>query len=110
MNTRPLGLAVLALFVTLAPAAFADDGAELNSIIAEYTQATKHVDPYWATYFNVEEDLDKFGDYMSPEWLARGKTIVATAVKKLAKVDPSTLSAKDRRTYELFKGDVTVSL
>lgn len=106
-------LSILALFAAVAMsngARSADDAARLGAVIDEYTQAVKRVDPYYAPYFNVEDDLDKFGDYLSADYLTRSKKVAADAVEKLRMVDPSALSAKDRRVYALFKGDVGMAL
>jgi len=82
----------------------------LNAVIEEYTAASKKHDPFYAPYFNVEEDLDKFGDYPAPEYYARLKRIIATALENLKEVQPQELTEKDRRTLRLFKDDLEISL
>jgi uncharacterized protein (DUF885 family) len=84
------------------------DSERLAAIITQYTEASKHLDPFSASYFNVEEDLSKFGDYPTPSFIERGKAIPRTALEKLASVHPENLSTKDLRTYRIFKEDITV--
>jgi uncharacterized protein (DUF885 family) len=83
---------------------------KLEDVIGTYTEASKHLDPFGAAYFNVEEDLGKFGDFPSPAYYARAKAIVRTAVDSVAKVDPKKLSVEERKSYRLFKDDVDLSL
>lgn len=92
------------------PAAPSTEGAQLTAIITEYTEAAKHLDPYWSHYYNVEADLGKFGDYLSPEYFERAKNAYKTALSKLRKLNRSRLSAGDERTYRLFEEDMRVSL
>jgi uncharacterized protein (DUF885 family) len=82
----------------------------LNSIITDYTQASKRVDPFQAAYFNVEEDLSKFGDYPTPEFIEREKAIPRAALDKLGSIHPDQLGPKDLRTYRIFKEDMEVSV
>jgi uncharacterized protein (DUF885 family) len=90
--------------------AVSPDSARLNALIAQYTEASKRVDAFRAPYFNVEEDLSKFGDYPTPAFYARSKAIYQKAVDGLKEVHFDSLSAKDQRTYRIFKEDVEVSL
>jgi uncharacterized protein (DUF885 family) len=82
----------------------------LNDAVKKYTEDSKHLDPFYASYFNVDEDLGKFGDYASPEYYARSKKIYADALAGIAKVDVATLNENDQRTYRLFKEDMEVNL
>ena len=71
----------------------ADDNAldstkRLNQAIASYTDAIKHLDPYEAPYFNIEADLEKFGDFGSDEYWARGKKILIEALHRLTLLFP----------------------
>ena len=92
------------------PVALSADAASLLRVINEYTTATKHLDPYSSTYFNIEEDLDKFGDYPAPEFYERAKAMDQAAIDGLKAVDFKNLSTKDQLTYRLFKEDVEVAL
>ncbi len=86
------------------------EAKKLDAVISDYTEAAKRLDPYHASYFNVEEDLGKFGEYPSLELKAREKALIQSAIDRLAKINPDRLSEEERRTYELFKEDVTVSI
>lgn len=66
-------LALMVGSVTL-PVVSSDDTATLNA---------KRIDPYWVTYFNVEEDLDKFGDYMSLEQVPRSTHLITDTLATL---------------------------
>ncbi len=98
---------------THAPAA--DDAGEvearkLDAVVAAYTEARKHVDAYWAHYFDVEEDLPKFGDYPSPAQRERSRRTHEDALAALAAIRPERLAPRDRRTHALFREDLEVSL
>jgi uncharacterized protein (DUF885 family) len=82
------------------------ESEKLTAIITEYTEQTKHLDAYAATYFNVEEDLDKFGDYLSAHQHNQGKKILQDALAKLKTIEVDKLPAKDQRTYRLFQDDM----
>lgn len=94
----------------LAGAAPADEARKLDAVVAAFTEARKHVDPYWAYYFGVEEDLDEFGDYPSPEERARARRAYEDALARLDDVRPERLAPRDRRTYVLFRDDLETSL
>jgi uncharacterized protein (DUF885 family) len=111
-----LGLLVLSTSCATRPAGTSQtatgspDSNRLNATIAEYTEASKHLDAFKASYFNVEEDLGKFGDYPSPAFFAREKSVYQKAINGLKAVRFDSLSAQDQRTYRIFKEDMEVSL
>lgn len=82
----------------------------LNSLVNGYTEKVKRLDAFNAPYFNVEEDLPKFGDYLSPELRATTKTIVSDTLKELRIIDRSHLDEKYQITYDLFSEDLENSL
>jgi uncharacterized protein (DUF885 family) len=116
MKLKSFALVPLLIFITSCsgkPVAQPERNPEsdrLNAIITQYTEASKHVDPFAASYFNVEEDLSKFGDYPTPEFIEREKAIPKTALAKLASIHPDQLAPKDLRSYRIFKEDITVSV
>ena len=85
-------------------------GVRLNAIVTEYSDALKRHDPFFAPDFNVEEDLDKFGDYPSTKYFAREKAMVKRANDRLREIDQSKLSAKDLRLFRLFSVDMQTSM
>lgn len=87
-----------------------NSGKRLNQAIASYTEAIKHLDPYEAPYFNIEEDLEKFGDFGSDEYWARGEKILIEALRQLETVNPETLPSNEKLAYRLFKEDMELSL
>ncbi|MCM0605003.1 MAG: DUF885 domain-containing protein [Xanthomonadaceae bacterium] len=82
----------------------------LTHIIDQYTENAKRVDAFMAPYYNVEENLSKFGDFPSPEFFKRKKELYVTALEKLNHLKKDTLSHDDRKTYDIFKEDMEVSL
>lgn len=99
----------------LAHAPAADDagsaeGRQLAAVVAAFTEARKHVDPYWAFYFGIEDDLAKFGDYPSPAARERSRRTYADGLAALAAVRPERLTPHDRLTYALFREDLEVAL
>jgi uncharacterized protein (DUF885 family) len=86
------------------------DSAQLQKVIEHYTDATKHLDPYDAAYYNVEADLSQFGDYPSKDYFERSKKIYQVAIQDLKKINPKNLTDSEQLTYRLFKEDMSVSL
>ena len=94
---------------TSAPKA-ADEGSKLTAIISRYTEAVKRLDPYWSPYFNLEEDFNKFGDYLSPEFFERDKALLRKTLGELKGVDVAKLSSENAIAYKLFKSTVEKDL
>lgn len=82
------------------------ESAKLNAIITKFSETAKRMDAFDAAYFQVEENLGKFGDYLSPEYKEREKAMVKTALDELATVNPALLPPRDQTAYALFKGDI----
>tara|TARA_B110001454_G_scaffold106457_1_gene100183 strand:+ start:15810 stop:17582 length:1773 start_codon:yes stop_codon:yes gene_type:complete len=83
---------------------------ELNKLVTSYTEQVKRLDAFAAPYFNVEGDLGKFGDYLSPELKVKQKALVVQTIKDLKKVDKSKLDESYQITYDLFKEDLETAL
>jgi uncharacterized protein (DUF885 family) len=86
------------------------EDVKLEAVIKTYSEAAKRVDAYSAPYFNVEEDLGKFGDYLSPEQRERGKKLVESALAGVLEVQPAKLSPAEGIAYALFRSDMEKSL
>jgi uncharacterized protein (DUF885 family) len=86
------------------------EGVKLNKIIDENTEFTKRLDPFSAPYFNIEADLEKFGDYPSDDLLQRAKKQTEKSLHDLKSINVKKLAAKDLIAYKLFKGDQEVFL
>ena len=82
----------------------------LHAVVSTYTEAAKRFDPFYASTYNVEKDLNKFGDFPTPEYFARMKNAYKQALSALKTVDFKSLPENDRQLYRLFKEDMTVSL
>lgn len=80
------------------------------AVLNQYTESIKRSDPFWAPYFNVEEDFDKFGNYPSPEYYKNLKQINQTASDQLKTINAEALSAQDQLAYRLFKDDIAIGL
>lgn len=92
------------LAATNSPQSEAD--IQLEKVITTYSEANKRLDAFSAPYFNVLEDLDKFGDFLSPEMKLRSQRIVDTALKELEPIQPDKLSPAQSLAYRLFKSDL----
>jgi uncharacterized protein (DUF885 family) len=86
------------------------EGAKLNAIVTKYSEAVKHLDAYGAPYFNVEEDLGKFGDYASPAFFAREKALIRSTSAEVATIDSSKLIGDELKTYRLFSEDIRLAV
>ena len=82
--------------------------SKLRDVITKYSETNKRLDAFSAPYFNLIEDLDKFGDYLSPEMKARHRAMVTTALEELQRIDSSKLSASWNLAYRLFKGSLEI--
>ena len=58
------------------------DSKLLNDTVNAYAEARKRLDPFWATIYNVEEDLSKFGDFATSAYLERAKQMRQVAFRK----------------------------
>lgn len=85
-------------------------GDRLNKIISEYTESIKYVDSYDATYYNLEKELEYFGDYSSPEYFDRIKKIVSDSISQLNQIHPEELNFLDRQAYFLLNEHLQVKL
>lgn len=83
---------------------------KLTAVIEKYSAAQKRIDAYDAPYFGVEENLDKFGDFLTLEQRERQHQLVKTAMSDLQTVDPSKLSSAQSTAYALFRGDIEKAL
>jgi uncharacterized protein (DUF885 family) len=83
-----------------------DADLKLEAAITRYAETNKRIDPFSAPYFNVLEDLDKFGDFLSPEMKLRRKANVETALKDIANVEASKLSRPQALAFTLFNSDM----
>ncbi|MDZ4083136.1 MAG: DUF885 domain-containing protein [Bdellovibrionales bacterium] len=106
-------LSILFVFTTLGCAstemkgpAKSEADVKLEAAINRYAEANKRLDAFSAPYFNVLEDLDKFGDFLSPEMKVRRKANVETALKDISSIEASQLSRPQALAYRLFKADM----
>lgn len=82
----------------------------LTGVIKFYSEAAKRIDAYSAPYFNVEEDLGKFGDYLSSEQRERSKKLIETSLQRLSTIEPQKLSPAQNIAYALFRSDLEKGL
>lgn len=107
------GLFLFSVFVQSEPLNKPIPGAadeQLKKIVNEYAEKAKRLDAFGAPYFNVEEDLPKFGDYLSPELRNKTKALMQTTLKELKKVNSANLGERYQVTYDLLKTDLENSL
>ncbi len=87
-----------------------ENSKNLETLVSDYTEKVKRLDAFSAAYFNIEENLSKFGDYLSPELKATSKALVTATLKSLKAIDSVSLDEAHRVTYDLFKEDLESSL
>lgn len=90
--------------------AMGSEAQKLQSIVQNYTDKAKRLDAYWATYFNVEEDLSKFGNYQDPEQREKSKLLIEQSLQSLTQVSRDQLGKFEKLTYDLFKSDLENNL
>lgn len=83
---------------------------KLDKLVNGYFDKVKRLDAFNAPFFNVEEDLPKFGDYLSPELKKTTKALMADTLRELKKIDSGSLDEKYSVTYDLFREDLENSL
>lgn len=85
------------------------DASKLEALISRYTEASKRLDLFYASYFDLENDLGEFGDYLDPAQKLRWRKIVESAWSELATIDAGRLTAKDQMALQLFRSDLDKS-
>lgn len=110
MDFRSLFLAAILAFTPLTQAQVQDESKKLKTVIDEYTQAQKNLDPFLADYFSIEDKLDQFGDYPSEAYYKRSQAIVKNGLDKIKTVNPDKLSEAEKVEYRLFKNDMETSI
>lgn len=78
----------------------------LEDLIKSYTNQSQRLDAFAAPYFNIQENLKNFGDYLSPEYKQRRKILILDTAEKLSKIKPDQLTPTLLLTYRLFKSDL----
>lgn len=79
---------------------------KLDEVITQYTEAAKRLDPYYAPFYGVEDDLADFGDFLSAEHRERAKTIRKAALNALKPIMHKKMTGNDLILYRLFKQDL----
>ncbi len=87
-----------------------EEDAKLEAVISAFSEAAKRIDAYSAPYFNVEEDLGKFGDYLSSEQRERERKLYETALAQVSTIQSQKLSPGMSIAYSLFQSDMERSL
>ena len=77
--------------------------AKLFAISEEYYDQYLELNPLTATAEGDHRFDARFGDYVSPTWMADSLAIEQNALERLAAVDPKNLAGEDLVTYEAFK-------
>ena len=85
-------------------------GQLLTHIVSDYTEKAKRIDAFYAAEVDLEENLNKFGDYGSPDFFKRKKDLFRSTLRLLKDVPEDKLAAKDMLLYKIFKQDLEISL
>ena len=89
------------------------EGLRLAKIISNYTEQRKHLDAFYdAINFKLEDDLGKFGDFLTPASIQKEKDLNRDSLKALQSLNASALTGEELTTYKLFaqKMDLRVRL
>jgi uncharacterized protein (DUF885 family) len=90
--------------------AAAAEAQRLLAITEAYYDAHLALNPLAATAQGDHRFDDRFGDYVSPSWMADWLATEQEALAKLATIDPQKLSGEDLVTYEAFKHGRTIAV
>lgn len=96
--------------VALQQVVASENDRTFDRVLSVYTESIKRIDAYNAAYFNIEENLDKFGDYPSPAYFERLRALLERTSLELEKISFEGLSENNQVTYQLLKGDLSLSL
>lgn len=92
-----------------APAAQTAD-QQLRTLVDAYFQQHLALNPLSAPDVGVTRYNDRFGDYLSDQWLAASQTLERDSLAQVARIDRNALSADDRITYDMFRYDREMAL
>ena len=90
--------------------AAAAEAQRLLEITEAYYDAYLALNPLSATAQGDHRFDDRFGDYVSPSWMADWLATEQEALAKLATIDPQKLSGDDLVSYEAFKRGRTIAV
>jgi uncharacterized protein (DUF885 family) len=79
------------------------EARRLRDITETYYDEYLALNPLAATAQGDHRFDDRFGDYVSPSWMADWLAIEQEAVSRLSEIDPAKLAGEDLLTYEAFK-------
>lgn len=113
----PILSAILGLFWILSSDASAtakqtpaEASHSLNQIISDYAEQAKRLDAFYSAEYDLEENLEKFGDYGSPDYFKRRKDLFQNAITRLKSVPVEVLTTAEKHVYDIFKQDIEISL
>ncbi|HEX9773632.1 MAG TPA: DUF885 domain-containing protein [Steroidobacteraceae bacterium] len=86
-----------------APPGASPDAQHLAALVDEYHERWLELNPLAATEQGDHRFDDRFGDYLSPTWLADSLANEQDSLEKLRAIDPAKLDDADRVTYDAFK-------
>jgi uncharacterized protein (DUF885 family) len=91
--------------VPAAPPAAASDAAHaaLWTLFSESDEANLKLNPLFALFRGDSRYADRFGDFISDDYLAASKAAEATELERLRSIDRAALSPTDRIAYDVFE-------
>ncbi len=89
--------------VPAAPAAASRDAQRLAAIVDAWYERWLALNPLEASEQGDHRYDARFGDYLSPTWLADSLANEQDSLEDLHEVDPARLDAGDRMTYDTFR-------
>lgn len=86
------------------------EGQQLRTLVDAYYHANVALNPLSAPDMGVYTYDDRFGDYLSDDWIAKSKALETEYLNKVMQIDRNALSADDRITYDMFRYDRQTAL
>lgn len=79
------------------------DLQKLHQLFEEYFEAQLELNPVMATMIGDNRYNDRFENAIGPAWIARSEALDRRFLEKIKGVDPTSLRAQDRLSYDVFK-------
>lgn len=88
----------------------ADSGAKMHQLFADHFEAVLQLNPLLATSIGDDRFNDRLAISIAPDHIAKSKEVDSDFLERLLAIDPNTLSAADRLSYDMFRLNREASL
>jgi uncharacterized protein (DUF885 family) len=93
-----------------APDRAVSPGEQLETLVEAYFEESLQLNPILATFIGDHRYDDQLPNYFGPDYRAKVRALDERCLSELVSIDPATLSAEDRITYEIFKRERTLAI